>query len=302
MASRWWTFTVERFEPISHSLMILLFFSAHLVVFLTCLRPGASIRWPPTLLILLGTTIFFYKLRLYDEVKDYETDIRLNPTRPLARGLLQREDLHGAIALCVPLELLLFAVEGGGALVGAGIAISYSWLMYKEFFIREIIRPRLTAYAVSHTVVSSFLSLAILAALSSVYPWQLGKDSVLFALSSWCLFNVFEFGRKTFASGEERAGVQSYSRIFGRFVAVLLVLFMAGLSTYLLMSLPFPEGRLLMIYLVAVFGLLSFFGVLYASMDRSALGKTYRAMSSIYIVLVYLGLVIVHLIHLRETP
>ena len=135
-----------------------------------------------------------------------------------------------------------------------------------------------------------------------MYPWQLGKDSVHFALSSWCLFNVFEFGRKTFASSEERAGVQSYSKIFGRFVAVLLVLVMAGLSTYLLMSLPFPKGKFLMNYLVAVFGVLSLFGVLYAGMDRNALGKIYRAISSIYIVLVYLGLVIVHLIHLRETP
>ena len=302
MAFRWWTFTVERFEPVSHSLMILLFFSAHLVVFQSCLRPGASIPWAPTLLILLGTTIFFYKLRLYDEVKDYETDIRLNPTRPLARGLLQRKDLHGAIALCVLLELLFFAATGREALAGAWIAISYSWLMYKEFFMREIIRPRLTAYAVSHTVVSSLLSLAILAALSSAYPWQLGKDSVLFAASSWCLFNVFEFGRKTFATGEERAGVESYSRIFGRSVAVLLVWIMAGLADYLLISLPFPESRLLMIYLAAAFGLLSVSGALYAILDRSALGKVYRAISSIYIGLVYLGLLIVHLMNLREIP
>ena len=44
----------------------------------------------------------------------------------------------------------------------------------------------------------------------------------LTGLMYWCIFNLFEFARKTFAPSEERQGVESYSSLFGIAGAVIL--------------------------------------------------------------------------------
>jgi 4-hydroxybenzoate polyprenyltransferase len=280
---KWIQFTKERFDPVSHVVMILLFVIAHRLLF-----PGHATALA-VLEVFLGTVAFFFKLRLYDEIKDYELDLVINPTRPLARGLVTHRDLYKGIVLCIALELVLFGLQGPATLAAIAIAIAYSLLMYKEFFIRDLIRPHLTTYAVSHTVVSALLSLALISAFTHVNAWQLSREAQLFALNSWCLFNIFEFGRKTFTSSEEREGVESYSKIFGRYGAVGLVVSMAIASAYCLIRVRYSPA--LQTFITATCTALVGVGVTYAFMNRSLYGKIYRAFSSIYIVLIYLGIV-----------
>lgn len=293
MIEKWWTFTRERFDPLSHLLMILVFVEAHRVL----VREGTALdvqNWALALLF-AGTTLFFFKLRLYDEIKDYELDCVINPTRPLARGLVTHRDLYFGIVFCILAELALFAVIGAGAAVAVAVPILYSLLMYKEFFIRERIRPHLTTYAVSHTVVSGLFSLALIAALTGKPVWDLGRLGYLFALNSWCLFNVFEFGRKTFATDEEREGVASYSNIFGRYGAVALVLLQSGVSALCLVALNLGNsaGGVLLWLLGAANLVLLLTGGAYAILNRSRYGKLYRAYSSVYIIVIYLGFVLI---------
>ncbi|MFL5814817.1 MAG: manganese transporter permease [Bdellovibrionia bacterium] len=280
---KWLQFTKERFDPASHLVMILLFVIAHRLLF-----PGHTTPLA-VLAVFLGTVAFFFKLRLYDEIKDYELDLVINPTRPLARGLMTHSDLYKGIAFCIVLELALFGLQGPAALAAIAIAITYSLLMYKEFFIRDLIRPHLTTYAVSHTVVSALLSLALISAFIHRYPWQLSREAQLFALNSWCLFNIFEFGRKTFTSSEERDGVESYSKIFGRSGAVGLVVSMALASAYCLIRVRYSAT--LQTFIIVACAALIGVGAIYAFMNRPPYGKVYRAFSSIYIVIIYLGIV-----------
>jgi 4-hydroxybenzoate polyprenyltransferase len=291
IAQKWWQFTRERFDPVSHLVMILLFVIAHHMLFPGGASPAAMV------LIFLGTVAFFYKLRLYDEIKDYELDLQINPTRPLARGLVRHKDLYLGIIACIGIELALFGSQGKAAISAITCAILYSLLMYKEFFIREKIRPHLTTYAVSHTVVSGMLSVALISAMSQKYPWELDQTAYLFALNSWCLFNVFEFGRKTFTSAEERTGVESYSKIFGRFGAVALVLSMAGASAYCLARIE--SATLIKPFILTCCLILLVIGTAYAQLNRAPFGKVYRAFSSIYIVLIYLGIISIRLVAIR---
>lgn len=280
---KWLQFTQERFDPATHFLMIALFFSAHLAAL-----QGSGIVWSQGLLIALfvGTTAFFYKLRLYDEIKDFELDCVINPTRPLARGLVKHQDLYFGILACILIELICFS-QSLASLLGISIAILYSLLMYKEFFIREKIRPFLTTYAVMHTIVSSFLSLALLSALTHQYPWQLEAEKWCFVMNSWFLFNIFEFGRKTFQSNEEREGVESYSKIFGRWGAVALVIVMGVVSLVLLSIAALQNLNAIGWGLGFSLGFMIVLGVLYAALNRNPWGKFYRLFSSLYIVLVY---------------
>ncbi len=292
---KWWTFILERFEPISHTLMIALFFSAHYTLFVQS-EKATMLPFTTLLTLALGTIVFFFKLRLYDEIKDYEVDTKINPTRPLARGLVTHSDLYRGIAVCIILELVCFGIRGTASLMVICISILYSLLMYKEFFIGQKIRPFLTTYAVTHTIISTFISLSLFTSFSQTFPWEQEFYFILFALNSWCLFNIFEFGRKTFTQEEERENVESYSKIFGRTGAVLLVLSMAALSAYLLKMIPVLQAATYTYYWLILLILLSAIGLSYAALNKKPYGMLYRAFSSIHIILVYGYLVIGHLV------
>jgi 4-hydroxybenzoate polyprenyltransferase len=282
--NKWWQFTVERFDPISHFVMVGLYVFSHYALYIRGQHPN-SLSSIDLILLVLGTVAFFYKLRLYDEIKDYELDVKINPTRPLARGLVTHSDLYRGIAVCILLEIVCFANRGLASLLTITVAILYSLLMYKEFFIRDKIRPYLTTYAVSHTVISTFISFSLFSAFEQVTAWNLDMSYVFFALNSWCLFNIFEFGRKTFTEAEERQNVESYSKIFGRVGAFGLVVSMAAVSAFLLHRVPLiPMTHT---FLISLLSLLCIIGMSFAFLNKDPFGKIYRGFSSFYIVIVY---------------
>lgn len=288
----WIIFIKERFDPLSHLIMILLFVMVH-ILFTKEIFP---IYIPPIklLILLLGVILFYFKLRLYDEVKDYELDLIINPNRPLPRGLLKLNDMYWGIGICILLELICFSFQGVNAITSLIIAILYSLLMYKEFFIKEIIRPHLTTYAVSHTVVTSLLTFSIFCYLNQKTFLQnfFNTNLLFFALSNWMLFNIFEFGRKTFATIEERTNIDTYSSLFGRKLAVFLVFSQAIISMYFTFKIEPFQTWTIMIGLGLLLLLLLFFSARYINTNKRTQAKNYRAMSSFYIVLFYVILII----------
>jgi 4-hydroxybenzoate polyprenyltransferase len=290
----WLVFIVERFEPVSHLTLIGLLFVAHVVLIDVGTvhehQSGecSAFNWCG---LFLGSVAFFFMLRLYDELKDAEVDARLNPTRPLPRGLLRRRDLYAGIAVCIAVELFTFATAGPPALAGIIAAILYSLLMFQEFFIGRWLRPKLTAYAVSHTVVIVLLSIALFAALSGRWPWKLGWSEYAFAICNWCLFNIFEFGRKSFVSREERDGVPSYSSLFGRSGAVALAVGMAIAATLLAGSMQLPASVSLRVLLIVLNLLFAAIGLAYIAHDSVFMGRIYRGSATLYMVLFFSGFV-----------
>ncbi|MBY0470706.1 UbiA family prenyltransferase [bacterium] len=296
MLQRWWTFTQERFEPISHFVMISFFFLGHWIVADYFMRyPAWSSLGMPVwkiLLLYLGTWVFFFKLRLYDEIKDYAFDLKYNPDRPLARGLLKKSEVQTGILICIFIELLFAQWVGMPAFVGMLVAVVYSLLMYKEFFVGKILRNYLTTYALTHTIVSSLLSVALLSALTARYPWNLNYPLIFFALNSWMIFNVFEFGRKTFVSSEEKKEVETYSKLFGRSGAVILVLVMVLLSASLLSQVRFGFLHHLMFTLFWLTLAVAVSGVIYVRKNTKQSAKIYRAVVSTYLVAVYAAVIL----------
>ena len=290
---RFCVFTQERFDPISHLMMMAFFLSAHYGLILIT----STVQISPLNIILLfiGVAVFFFKLRLYDEIKDYELDLVINPQRPLARGYVTQAEVKRGIECALILEWILFAQAGLPGLLGIAIASGYSLLMYREFFIGNLIRPHLTTYATSHTVVTFFLSLAIFQGLSGLYFWQLPSEIYLFALVSWLLFNIFELGRKTYQKAEEKDQVESYSKVWTRPGAVLLVLLHGAISIQLLRGFSFLKGTWVDHYLLGTGSALALVGFLYLVIPKVWSGKLYRGFSSFFIILIYLGLIL-HLI------
>ena len=284
----WIIFIKERFEPSSHSIMIVVFLAVHILI-TKKLNLLYVENWQLVPLT-FGVTFFYFKLRLYDEIKDYELDVVINKHRPLPRGLLNHRNMYNGIILCILVELITFLVSGINAFFAIIFTISYSLLMYKEFFIREKIRPHLTTYAIMHTIVTSFLSLSIFSFLTKQSLTEVIQNKYFLAFSfvNWLLFNIFEFGRKTFSSEEERDNVDTYSSLFGRKGAALLVISQRLMSIMIILSLDIFQnpkvviafGILLLILLISSFK--------YVIDDSKSSAKVFRLMSSIYIIIFYI--------------
>ena len=270
--NRWAIFFKERFEPISHFVMIALFVYAHYLV----ADASKDVVVEPHLILYigLGTAVFFMKLRLYDEIKDFEVDVAKNPDRPLPRGLLQHLDIKKGIELCIILEVIFFTSCGINALTSILLAIGYSLLMYKEFFIPNLIRP-----------------VAIFSALSKQTILAIESDFIYFSVMSWLLFNIFELGRKIYQPCEEREGVDTYSSIWGKFGAVMLVLVQALAASYLVLHITTIQYYMMVKLLLIQLGLLALVGIIYLIGKTETTGKLFRHYSSVYILLVYVSLI-----------
>lgn len=284
----WWQFTKERFEPRSHITMIIVFLAAHILIANSI--SSAKVNFTDILLLFIGVLSFYFKLRLYDEVKDFDLDVIINQHRPLPRGLLHHRDMYIGMILCIFIEILTFSSRGTAPLLAMILAISYSLIMFKEFFMAEKIRPYLTSYALIHTIVTTFLSFAIFSFLTKMSLFEVVKNPSLlfFSLANWLLFNIFEFGRKTFASSEERLNVDTYSSLFGRTGAVILVATQALMAHFLSLYIVGTNLKILFPGFAILLLLLTFLSIRYIVTDHQSAAKHYRVFSSIYIVVFYI--------------
>ena len=279
-------FLSERFGLVGSPMMISLFVLSHLGLVYSHNELYAKIY--QIISLFLGVILFFVKLRFYDEIKDYELDKIINPNRPLPRGLLTIDHIKNAIKVVILFELILFSIIGLPALISMGLTIGYSLLMYKEFFIGKYIRPHLTTYATSHTVVTLFLSISIFSAISNTNFWKLDMEYFYFSLTSWLIFNIFELGRKVFQPDEEREGVESYSLVWGRWGATLLVLSHASLVYYLSNQIKIFKVKSQLSPLMIPIGILILVSILYLATKKNSMGNLYRNTSSVYILLSYI--------------
>lgn len=234
--------------------------------------------------LFLATLCFFFRMRLFDEIKDYDVDLKINPTRPLARGLISVREVKQTILGLIIFELILISNLGAVPFFLYLFALFYSLLMYEEFFVGDWLRPHLTTYAVSHTVVVAFLSFAIISCVLGFTALNFSPNIFLFCLSHWCIFNLFEFARKTFDPGEERPNVPSYSNIFGLKGAYVLSasqVVISGIALYFT-----SEIRPAMTFVVAALLFCAFIMVLLKRVP------TFRALSTFYMVIYFLLLII----------
>lgn len=226
-------------------------------------------------------------MRLFDEIKDYEVDLKVNPTRPLARGILSVSQVKKALFILILFELVVAGSLGLNPFLIHALAIGYSLLMYEEFFIGDWLRPRLTTYAVTHTFVSTLLGLSSAVAMTGLELTKLPSSALLFFLMNWAFFNLFEFARKTFAPSEERNHVPSYSNIFGCTGALLLSLSQALAGVLLIYS--YDSNHLLLsamvLYMIA--------SLSYALLRTEKTARFFRGLSGVYLLLHYILLIYV---------
>jgi 4-hydroxybenzoate polyprenyltransferase len=220
---RWWQFLRERHEPFGITMMVCAFFAACAFI---SYQPG--VHAPPCSLRLgFGFAVVwlvFLHMRLFDEVKDYQFDIEHNPGRPLARGLISVGEFSAMTLLCVITEIAISGMMKWPMLPALMMVLCFTLLMRMEFFVGDWMRPKLELYATTHTFSAAMISMLIHTIVCFSDFAAADRATLVFALGNWFVFNVFEFGRKTFAIAEEREGVDSYSARLTPMGAVILLL------------------------------------------------------------------------------
>jgi 4-hydroxybenzoate polyprenyltransferase len=226
----------ERFAPVNMGLFVVLFCTVRGVAAVAGGAPPAGGR---ALVVLgaLATVSFFFRLRVFDEEKDFALDAVNHPQRVLQTGRVTLPQLRTLAWVGAVLEAAWSAMQGLDTFVLWVIALGYSLLMRTEFGVGRWLRARLVLYAVSHMLIMPLVIWWIFSAYTHGMPLDTRYLPLLWLLSLLGGFS-FELARKLHAPAAERAGVDSYSQALGYGLALALtvaVLLAGGAAQALLL-------------------------------------------------------------------
>ena len=250
----------ERFPLLRQGLLIVSYYSSNQFLAQALTRPGEPMRY--TLGSLMGAIVllcFFFHLRVFDEHKDFADDSRHYPDRVLQRGLITLRHLKvlGGIALALEFTLAALWWPAGkpAPLVAVAIAVGFSLLMLREFFVQAWLRGHMIVYALLHMLVMPLLAMIVLAFATGLYPWQAPGWFWLYAFVGFFVTFNWEISRKIRIPDDEIEGVDSYSRIFGTFGVAWVVLGIRVVDTAMVALVGWHLGLTVWFYaaLVALF-------------------------------------------------
>jgi len=221
----------ERFAPVNMGLFVVLFCTVRGVASVACAEGRCTPHpdgWAVAALGALATVSFFFRLRVFDEEKDFALDAVNHPHRILQTGCVTLPQLRALAWAGALLEAGWSALRGPEALLLWGIALAYSLLMRAEFGVGRWLRERLVLYALSHMLIMPLVIGWIYGAYL-VDSFDVSYLPLLLLLSLLGGFS-FELARKLHAPAAERAGVDSYSKAvgYGPALALTVAVLLAG--------------------------------------------------------------------------
>ena len=252
--------------------------------------------------------MFFLQLRITDEFKDYEEDLKYRAYRPVQRGVVTLKALGKIGIATVIIQIILAYIIDFKIIYFMIIVWFYMFLMAKEFFIKEWLTKRILIYALSHVVIMIFITLVIVNATQYIVLGE-AENIIKFGALQWYRHNidialiplftlnylngiVLEIGRKTRRADEEEHGVQTYSKLWGKKKAVVILsllfaveyfLVILGLSytyeKYLLLS----RLVLLIILIISIYFMIKF-------LKKDLSGKIVESVSGLWIVFSSMGM------------
>jgi 4-hydroxybenzoate polyprenyltransferase len=116
-------------------------------------------------------------------------------------------------------------------MVSVLIAIGFSILMLKEFFIKDWLRHHFLLYATSHMLIMPLFAMVIFSATTHTYLWEAPYWYWFYSFVGFFVTFNWEVSRKIRAPKDEIQGVDSYTKIFGTYGAGYMVLLIRVIDT-----------------------------------------------------------------------
>ena len=170
---------------------------------------------------------FLMWLRIADDLKDYETDMRLFPDRPLPSGRVTKKDIVIVCIVAQSIAVVLNLIFMNN-FVFFCVLYAYGYLMSKWFFRRKVIQPSLPLALITHNPVQMFVNVYIIS--FTVTKYGLNAFTLITIMALWTLYFpalIWEVSRKIRAPKDEN-DYTTYSKLFGykkstMFVMILTV-------------------------------------------------------------------------------
>ena len=264
--------------------------------------------WHKIVALFIIIFMFFLQLRITDEFKDYEEDLKYRAYRPVQRGVITLKALGKIGIATVIIQIILAYIIDFKIIYFMIIVWFYMFLMAKEFFIKEWLTKRILIYALSHVVIMIFITLVIVNATQYIILGE-AENIFKFGALQWYRHNidialiplftlnylngiVLEIGRKTRRADEEEHGVQTYSKLWGKKKAVVILsllfaveyfLVILGLSYTYEKYFLFSRLVLLIILIISIYFMIKF-------LKKDLSGKIVESVSGLWIVFSSMGL------------
>jgi 4-hydroxybenzoate polyprenyltransferase len=262
-----WAYLQERFPLQANGVLIASYFTAnYLLAYDAVVRAGRPLeiswRFPLGYIVLL---CMFFHIRVIDEHKDYDLDRTVHPDRVLSRGLVSLSQLRVVGIVAVLVELIFSFLLGAPALFMCLVLLAFSWLIYKEFYMGDMLGRHLLANAFLHLLIMPIYSLFVFAVAVGRFPWFAPGPVLLYAWVSYGVGFAYEVARKTRAPADERPGLITYSRVLGPYPSaygsLLALLFSAVLSILVGLLMEFEwwyHGTIILLLILVALGILHF--------------------------------------------
>ena len=259
-------YLAERFPLHSHLSMVVIYFLANQFLAQVLGNPDHPLRigWFTALGMLFLLCIFFH-LRVFDEHKDYDDDIRHYPERILSRGIITLKDLKILGGVAIVIEIICAAVSGWSAVVAVSITIIFSWIMLHEFFIKKWLKAHFIIYAIGHMLIMPLMTATIFSFTMRRPFWEAPFLFWAYAAADFFAFANWEISRKIKLEEDEIEGVNSYSKELGLYTAGYVVLVLRIINTVIawFVGIYLDLGRfyyigLIVLFLITLVGLLRF--------------------------------------------
>lgn len=262
-----WAYLHERFPLQANGVLIASYFTAnYFLANSSALQRGEPLeiswRFPAGCIVLL---FMFFHMRIIDEHKDFERDRVVHPDRVLSRGLITLKQLRSVGLFVVAVELVFSYLFGAPAFFMCVILLAFSWLIYKEFYVGEMLEEHLLANAFLHLMIMPAYSLYVFTVVADTFPWDAPLAVLLYAWVSYGVGLAYELARKTRAPADERPGLLTYSNVMGPYPpawgALIALLFSGVVSALVGLLLDFAwwyHAIVMSLLLMVAFGVIHF--------------------------------------------
>ena len=222
-----YAYSKERFPFINMALFVILFMTVLCVATYTN-GQVVKVGWNEVLGS-LAVISFFFRLRVFDEIKDYAIDSINHPQRVLQSGRIELKHLKVISLAGGMLEIVWSLMNGEIVFVCWLIAILFAFLMRYEFFVSSFLKKYLLVYALTHMMIMPL----IITWIWSVYA-NVNIQINLFLLSSLSLLSgfAFEIARKIHIKECEKPLIDSYSKVVGYKGSIFLVLLILAVGVF----------------------------------------------------------------------
>ena len=192
---------------------------------------------------------FLMWLRIADDLKDYETDMRLFPDRPLPSGRVTKKDI---VIVCIVAQSIVVVLNliFMNNFVFFCVLYAYGYLMSKWFFRRKVIQPSLPLALITHNPVQMFVNVYIIS--FTVTKYGLNAFTLITIMALWTLYFpalIWEVSRKIRAPKDEN-DYTTYSKLFGYKKSTMFVMILTVVDIVTNMILVYNLNKITIILFV----------------------------------------------------